>query len=320
MAAEEGVFLLVGCLLQHYRSLDGVSLQNTCLAIGVFDGVHRGHQVVLKQLTADARQVGAPAVVLTFYPHPTVILGRRNDLKYLTLPDEKAAVLFALGVDAVITHPFDKSLSALSAHEFMGRVQAHLGVRRLWVGDDFALGHNRQGNVACLTELGKTLGYEVQAITPLTNGGEKISSRHIRTLLDTGQVVEAATQLGRYYVLSGPIIHGDGRGRKINVPTANMKYPTEKVVPANGVYACWAWLGGQRRKAVTNIGIRPTFTPEDRMAHIETHLLDFNQELYGEEVRLEFVARLRDEMRFSSAEELLRQIHTDIDGARHILR
>jgi len=303
----------------HFRSLDDLTLQNAWLTIGVFDGVHRGHQEIVRQLTAGAHADGAPAVVLTFFPHPAVILGEKNDFKSLTTPEERAALLESLGVDVVITHPFDRALAAQTAEKFMRRVARTLGLRRLLVGYDFALGHGREGNVARLTELGKTLGYEVHTIAPVTNGKETISSTRIRHQIVAGEVTAAAAGLGRYYALTGTVIHGDGRGKKINIPTANLEIPAEKVIPANSVYACWAWVSGEKYLSVTNVGIRPTFTPEEFAPHVETHLLDFDRDLYGQEVKLEFVERLREERKFPSVEALVGQIHSDIARANRIL-
>ena len=305
--------------MAHFRSLDDLKLQNAWLTIGVFDGVHRGHQEIVRQLTAGAHADGAPAVVLTFFPHPAVILGEKNDFKSLTAPEERAALLESLGVDVVITHPFDRALAAQTAEKFMRRVARTLGLRRLLVGYDFALGHGREGNVARLTELGKTLGYEVHTIAPVTNGKETISSTRIRHQIVAGEVTAAAAGLGRYYALTGTVIHGDGRGKKINIPTANLEIPAEKVIPANGVYACWAWVSGEKYLSVTNVGIRPTFTPEEFAPHVETHLLDFDRDLYGQEVKLEFVERLREERKFPSVEALVGQIHSDIARANRFL-
>ena len=303
----------------HFCSLDDLTLQNAWLTIGVFDGVHRGHQEIVRQLTAGAHADGLPAVVLTFFPHPAVILGGKNDFRSLTTSEERAALLESLGVDVVITHPFDRALAAQTAEEFMSRVARTLGLRRLLVGYDFALGHEREGNVARLSELGKTLGYEVYTIAPVTNGKETISSTRIRHQIVAGEVTAAAASLGRYYALTGPVIHGDGRGKKINIPTANLEIPTEKVIPANGVYACWAWVSSEKYLSVTNIGIRPTFTPDEFAPHIETHLLDFDHDLYGQKVKLEFVKRLREERKFPSVEALVGQIHSDIARANRIL-
>ena len=303
----------------HYRSLEEASLQDSWLTIGVFDGVHRGHQEILAKLTAGAHQNGAPAVVLTFWPHPAVVLGKRYDLKTLTTPEERAELLGAQGVDAVVTHPFSPDFAKLSALDFMRLTSRRLGLRSLWIGYDFALGHNREGNLERLTEIGEKLGYGVQAIGPVKNGEDVLSSSLIRQRIREGNVSRAAENLGRYYALSGPVVHGDGRGRKINIPTANIDYPKDKVIPANGVYATWIWVGGQRFPAATNIGINPTFTPDKQTPNVEAHILDFDRDLYGQDVKLEFVQFLRPEMKFESVEALLKKINEDIGQAREIL-
>jgi riboflavin kinase/FMN adenylyltransferase len=305
--------------MQHYRSLDDVSLQDSWLTIGVFDGVHRGHQEILSNLTAGAHQNGAPAIVLTFWPHPAVVLGKRHDLKCLTTPEERADLLGALGVDAVVTQPFTPEFAKLSAWDFMRRVYRHLGLRSLWIGYDFALGHNREGDLDRLSEIGYELGYNVQVIGPVKNGENVISSSLIRQRIRSGQVAHAAENLGRFYALSGPVVHGDGRGRRINIPTANIDYPKDKVIPANGVYACWAWVGGEKLPAAINIGINPTFTPDKEIPNVEAHILDFDRNLYGQELKLEFVEFLREELKFNSVEALLEQIHADIAQTREIL-
>jgi riboflavin kinase/FMN adenylyltransferase len=304
----------------HYRSLEEVSLASSWLTIGVFDGVHRGHQEILKKLTAGAHQHGALAVALTFWPHPAVVLGKRYDLKTLTTPEERAELLGAQGLDVVITHPFTPDFAQLSAMDFMRMVSRRLSLRSLWIGYDFALGHNREGKLERLTEIGKELGYTVQAIGPVKNGGDVLSSSLIRQRISTGQVAHAAENLGRYYALSGPVVHGDGRGRKINIPTANIDYPKDKVIPANGVYACWAWVGEEKLPAAVNIGINPTFTPDKQIPNVEAHILDFDRDLYGQELKLEFVRYLRAELKFDSVEALLEQIHADIAQTREILK
>ena len=305
--------------VSHVHSLENLSLQNAWLTIGVFDGVHRGHQEIIRQLKAGAHANHAPAVVLTFSPHPAVVLGGKTGFKCLTTPKERAALLESLGVDLVITHLFDRDLAAQTAETFMRRVALTLGLRHLIVGYDFALGRGREGNVTRLTRLGKTLGYEVQTIPPVTNGGMTVSSTRIRQQIAAGEVEAAAAGLGRNYILTGPVILGDGRGKLINIPTANIAYPAEKLIPANGIYATWAWLGDKRYASATNIGINPTFTPDKTTPNVETHLLDFSRDLYGQELRLEFVKWLREERKFPSVEVLVEQIQADIVQAREIL-
>jgi len=304
--------------VQHYRSLADVSLQNTWLTIGVFDGVHRGHQAILRQLAAGAHANGAPAVLLTFDPHPAVVLSGR-DLKLLTMPDERADLASALGLEAVITHPFDRTVSGMSARDFMALLKKRLGLSRLLIGYDFALGKGREGNAGRLSELGRELGYSVSVVEAVSDESGVISSTEIRKLVSLGNAGAAANLLGRPYALSGPVIHGDGRGRRINIPTANIHYPESKLLPANGIYACRARLGADLFAAVVNIGFNPTFTPDKRTANVEAHILDFDRDLYGEQVTLEFIARLRDEAKFDSVDALLAQIHADIEKTRKIL-
>lgn len=304
--------------MQHYHSLEAISLPDSWLSIGVFDGVHRGHREIIQKLVSGAHAQHTPAVVLTFDPHPASILAGR-EIRCLTTPDERADLLAALGVDVVITQRFTRDLSTATALEYMSRLKETLGFNRLLIGYDFALGKGREGNAARLAEIGVKLDYIVEVINALSDESGVISSTEIRKLISTGNVVEAAKLLGYTYGLSGTVIHGDGRGHRINIPTANIDYPKQKVLPANGIYACWATLGIEKFMAATNVGFNPTFTPEKQIQSIEPHLLDFERDIYGEQVKLEFVARLRDELRFTSVEALLEQIHADIDKTRAIL-
>ncbi|HSK89578.1 MAG TPA: bifunctional riboflavin kinase/FAD synthetase [Anaerolineales bacterium] len=305
--------------MQHYRSLDEVNLQNSWLTVGVFDGVHRGHQRIIQELTTGAHANEAPAVVLTFDPHPATVLTGR-ELKCLTLPDERADLFGQLGVDVVITERFTRELSTVSAHDFMKRLTRCLGLRHLLIGYDFALGKGREGNAARLTEIGSELGYIVEVVPALSDESGVISSTEIRKLIEVGNVAEARRLLGHPYSLHGPVIHGDGRGKTIQVPTANIDYPKEKMIPPKGIYACWAYLDDQKYQAAINIGTNPTFTPDKQTPNVEVHLLDFQRgDIYGEDLRLEFVARLRDELKFNSVDVLLEQIWKDVESTRTIL-
>ena len=305
--------------MQHYRSLEEVDLQTSWLTVGVFDGVHRGHQQIVRKLTTGAHANEAPAVVLTFDPHPATVLTGR-ELKCLTLPDERASLFEELGVDVVITERFTRELSAVTAHDFMARLTRRLGLRHLLIGYDFALGKGREGNAARLTEIGSELGYTVEVVPAVSDESGVISSTEIRKLIEVGNVAEARRLLGHPYSLHGPVIHGDGRGKTIHVPTANIAYSHEKMIPARGIYACWAYLGGEKYQAAINIGINPTFTPDKQTPNVEVHLLDYQRgDIYGEDLRLEFVARLRDELKFDSVDVLLEQIWKDIETTRRIL-
>lgn len=304
--------------MQHYRSLEEVTLQNAWLTVGVFDGVHRGHQEIIKALATGAHANGAPAVVLTFDPHPAKVLGR-GDIKLLTLPEERARLLEGLGVDVVITHPFNRDVANTTALDFMKRLKAHLGLQYLVLGYDATLGKNREGNAGRLSDIGRELDYAVEVVPALSDESGVISSTEIRKLISTGNVAEAARLMGRPHSLHGPVIHGDGRGKRIQVPTANIDYSHEKIIPANGIYACWAYLQGERYRAATNIGINPTFTPDKQVPNVEVYLLDFEREIYGQDVRLEFVARLRDELKFDSVDVLVEQIWRDVQQTKRIL-
>jgi len=304
--------------MKHYRSLDELDLKNSWLTVGVFDGVHRGHQEIIKALTAGAHANDALAVVLTFDPHPAKVLGR-GDIKLLTLPDERAELLGKMGVNIVITHPFDKDVADITALDFMKQLKSHLGLQYLVLGYDSTLGKNREGNATRLTEIGQELGYAVEVIAALSDESGVISSTEIRKLISMGNVVEAARLLEHPYSLHGPVIHGEGRGKKINVPTANIGYSHDKIIPANGIYVCWAYLQGERYRAAINIGINPTFTPDKQIPNVEVHLLDFDREIYGWDMRLEFVTRLRDEVKFGSVDVLVEQIWKDVEETRKIL-
>jgi riboflavin kinase/FMN adenylyltransferase len=305
--------------MKHYQSLQEISLKNSYLTIGVFDGVHRGHQQIIHKLVVDAHVQSAPAGVLTFDPHPAKVLSGQ-EIKYLTTPEERAEILGELGVDFVITQRFTHDLSTLSAREFMSQLKKSLGLKHLLIGYDFALGKGREGNAARLTELGKIMDYTVEVIPAISDESGVISSTEIRKLVSTGNVAEAAKLLGRHYSISGEVIHGAGRGKKINFPTANIDYPKQKVMPSNGIYVCWAYLGSEKFMAATNIGVNPTFTPERQVPSLEAYLLDFDRDIYGQELKLEFVARLRDELKFDSIEALIKKIHQDVENTREILK
>ncbi len=299
----------------HTPALENLRLAGSWATIGVYDGVHRGHAVLLRRLVAGAHAAGLPAVVVTFHPHPAVVLGGAQDFRLLTLPEERASLLHDLGVDAVVTLPFTRQLANTSAADFMQRLQRHLGLRHLLIGYDFALGRDRSGDYARLAELGRQLGYQVEQVAAVRDEDRIFSSTAARAALQRGQVEQAAEILGRPYSLGGEVIHGDGRGRKINVPTANLRPAPEKLIPARGVYACHAWVGETRWPAVVNIGLRPTFYDDQPQISLEAHLLDFQGDLYGQRVRLDFIARLRPEKRFSGVEALQRQIQADIAAA-----
>lgn len=306
--------------MKHYQSLNELQLDRCGLTIGAFDGVHRGHQKIIDALCAAARRRGMPPVVLTFYPHPSVVLRDRRPSFYLTSPEERAALLGEHGVAVVVTETFDEQLSQVSAAAFLDRLQKHLGFQDLWVGPDFALGHQREGTVHYLRQEQQERGFHLHVVEPLRLGGEVVSSTRIREALRSGDVARAATYLGRWFSLPGEVVRGAGRGKELGIPTANLSTWEERAFPRKGVYACYAEVDEVEHAAVTNVGVRPTFDEDPPRPVVETHLLDFDRDLYGEELRLHFVDRLRDEKRFDGPEELLAQIRRDIDRARAVLK
>jgi len=297
--------------------------QDTVLTIGAFDGVHRGHQILIGRMVERARATDRLAVVVTFHPHPVVVLAPERAPRSLTTPGEKAALLERLGVDLVVFLRFDRQMAATPAREFLATIVRHLRLRELWVGPDFALGRNREGDVSRLQELGLELGYQVQVMEPVASEEGVISSSRVRALLGEGRVAEAARLLGRYPSLSGEVVFGARRGRRLGFPTANLEVRPERAVPADGVYAVFAVLGAERYPAVANVGVRPSFenplTGMGGQRAVETHILDFEQDIYGCDLVVEFVARLRDEQRFANIDDLVTQIGRDAQTARRIL-
>jgi riboflavin kinase/FMN adenylyltransferase len=307
-------------MVQHFSSLDGVKLTNTWLTIGSFDGVHLGHQQLIQELNDQAHRAGAVSIVLTFHPHPSVILRKRAGAFYLTTVLEKVELLDRLGTDIVISLPFTYELSQSKARDFIRDLVSHLGFRQLWIGNDFALGKDREGNANYLELLGRDFGYKVNVFNQVTIDNFKVSSSMIRNLLLEGNIVQANRFLGRPYNVSGKIVHGDGRGKSIGIPTANLDTGKEKLIPAAGVYACRALINNLELSAAVNIGVRPTFHQDIQQSHVEAHIIDYSHDIYDELLGLEFLARLRNEQKFSSVDELISQVRNDINKTREIFK
>lgn len=301
--------------MEHFYSLNEARLQrSSVVTIGVFDGVHRGHQFLIRRLVEQARATDRLAVVITFFPHPDVVLKGLEGRYYLTSPEEKAALLGQLGVDAVVTLPFDERLRQVRAAEFVDLLLERLRLSALWVGPDFAMGFKREGNIEFLTAQGREKGFELDVIDLVLVENDVISSTTIREALQAGRVEQARDWLGRAYAVSGEVVHGERRGHSIGIPTANVSVWPEKVIPANGVYAGWAILGDERFMAMTNVGVRPTF--EGQSVTVEAHLLDFDRDIYGENLTVTFETRLRAEQRFSGIDALIAQIRADVEAGR----
>lgn len=305
--------------MRHFWSLEDVNLQDTWLTIGTFDGVHRGHQEIVGKLATGAHAVGSQAVVLTFYPHPAIVLGKRQDPFYLTTPEERASLLGDHGADIIITFPFTPQTSTTSAYDFVSSLKSHIGMNHLIVGPDFALGHDRGGDISALTQLGKEFNFSLATIPPVEIDGKDVSSSRVRTALADGDLNQVNLLLGRPFFVNGQVVPGDGRGQSIGIPTANLSLWMERALPKSGVYVSRALVNGHTFGAVTNVGIRPTFTSQSKLPQIETHLLNFTDEIYGQEIQVDFISRLRDEERFPNAKALVEQIKQDISQAKQIL-
>lgn len=301
----------------------------TVLTIGNFDGVHRGHQALLGHL-AGAVQTGGDAdaqtAIVTFDPHPLAVLRPDTSLKLLTTPQERLLIAAGLGIDLGVVQPFTLGLAALEPRQFVFLLKEHLGLSALVVGPDFALGRGRAGDLDVLSVLAKEMGFRLMVMEPVTWKGHPVRSKMVRQLLSDGEVDKAADLLGRLYHVSGTVHVGDRLGHRIGIPTANLAVPETKLWPGNGVYATRTWASGNGQAqpyfSVTNIGVRPTVNGAIR--RLESHLLDYapageNGDLYGQELTVEFVSKLRDERKFAGLEELVAQIREDIAAARVIL-
>jgi riboflavin kinase/FMN adenylyltransferase len=291
---------------------------DTIITIGAFDGVHRGHQYLIQQMVEKARQTKRLTGLITFHPHPGAVLSPYNPTRYLSTPGEKAALLERLDLDILAILPFDQRMAQTPARDFVERICQHLHLAELWVGKDFALGRAREGNVEALQALGQELGFNVRVVEPLTWQGQIISSTRIRSLLLKGKVRQAAQLLGRYPSLAGEVVRGSQRGHCLGFPTANLEVRKERVIPADGIYAVYARLGEERHQGVANVGVRPSFEAGGQRM-VEVHILDFEETIYGCDLVVEFVERLREERRYDDVEELKAQIERDIAQTRRIL-
>jgi riboflavin kinase / FMN adenylyltransferase len=299
--------------------LHSINAHATILTIGAFDGVHRGHQHLIEATVRRARELGCQSAVLTFNPHPDLVIHPERDRLYLTSLEERAELIERLGADLLIVMPFTRQTMSLSAHEFMSSVCGAVALRELWVGWDFALGRKREGDISRLREIGQQLDYVIHPVTAFTLAdGTPISSTRIRSALAAGDLETAAMLLGRPFAVQGPVTQGDRRGRTIGFPTANVAVDQLHALPADGVYVCDAEVDGKRYGAVTNIGVRPTFDGTRR--NVEAYLLDFVDDIYGETLRLTLRQRLRGEKKFDGIAALVAQITSDVAAARAWLR
>lgn len=292
--------------------------RKVCVAIGVFDGVHLGHQQVIRRAMADAQQQDGLAVVITFDRHPNAVVAPDRVPPSIQSLPQKLRTLAALGVDATWLIRFDETFSQQTGEEFVRVLARDFGkLYSVCVGSDFTFGRKRSGNVPLLKQLGLELGFVVHGLSAVALDGEVVSSTRIREAIRGGNLYAASQMLGRCYSLAATVVQGDQLGRKLGFPTANLQV-NGMVVPPNGVYAARARVGERWFRAVLNIGVRPTLSSTAPELRLEAHLLGFNEEIYGKEMEITFVERLRDEKKFPSLDELMAQIASDILCAERV--
>jgi riboflavin kinase / FMN adenylyltransferase len=310
--------------MQRWRGLEAVpgGWGRSVVTIGVFDGVHRGHQAIIGHAVKRARDMGLQSVVLTFDPHPAEVVRPGSHPAVLTEPVRKAELIEQLGVDALCVVPFTPAFSQLDPNEFVHDVLVEaLHAADVVIGDNFRFGHKAAGDATLLESLGRTFGFTVEDAPLVSADGVVFSSTYIRSCVDAGDVRAAAAALGRSHRLSGVVIRGDQRGRELGFPTANLMTHRYAAVPADGVYAAWLTRGGEnagRWPASVSIGTNPTFSGRER--RVEAYALDFSGDLYGERVSLDFVAHLREQRKYDGIEPLIAQIRADVEETRALLR
>jgi riboflavin kinase/FMN adenylyltransferase len=280
----------------------------------VFDGLHLGHQLVMKTVVDRARAVGAAPTVITFEPHPRAVLHPASAPPLLQTLDQKIEALSVLGIEQAIVIHFDRAFSEIRAEDFLREViVARLHAKEVYLGRGFFFGHNREGNIELLRRVSRQLGFLADEVPEVRLRGTRIGSTWIRELLQEGRVNLARRMLGRPYGVEGPVVRGAARGASLGFPTANVQ-PRNRVIPRGGVYVTATLIDGQWRRSVTNIGVRPTFGDRTEPA-VETHVMNWSGDLYGGVVRVRFLHRLRDEKKFGSVEELISQITRDVGRA-----
>ena len=292
--------------------------KETLLTIGVFDGVHLGHKFLISKLVRLAARQNLLSCVITFRQHPRDLLSPKTKLRYLSTLPERERLLKNEGIDIVVALSFNWELAKLSARQFVSLLQKHLKMRGLVIGPDFTLGRDREGNAALLRSLGEEMGFSVTIVAPKTIDGEVASSTVIRQALADGNMEKVTRLLGRPFSLLGKVTHGEHRGTGIGFPTVNLTVDAKMALPPDGVYATRAYIGEEEFQAMTNIGRRPTFG-DNKERTIESFILNYNQEIYGKELKIEIIQRLRDEKHFDSIEELKQQIAEDVKRGTAIL-
>ena len=303
--------------MRLFHGIDNAKIARpTVLTLGVFDGLHLGHQLIMKTVVERARATGAVPTVITFEPHPRALLHPESAPPLLQTFDQKIEALGVLGIEQTIVIHFDKAFAQIRAEDFLRTVIAdRLHAKEVYLGCGFAFGHGREGNIDLLRTVSQSLGFFADEVPELRLHGRRVSSSRVRELLQQGKVNIARRMLGRPYGVEGRVVRGAERGATLGFPTANL-HPQNRVIPRNGVYVTATLIDAQWRRSVTNIGTRPTFG-SDNESSVETFVMDWFGDLYGDVVRVRFLHRLREEKKFSSVEELKSQIDRDVGRAHN---
>jgi len=286
------------------------------VAIGIFDGVHRGHQYLIKQMLSTARKLHAQPIVITFFPHPEHVLRPDIKLGYLISLEDRLRLLSELGVSACLVVRFNRAFASIQPEKFIKDILVKkLNVKAIFVGDHFRFGKDRGGDIALFQKLAPEFGYEIHPMPSLKQGSEIISSGRIRKLVTEGKLNEAAKLLGREVFLSGKIVKGSRRGKSLGYPTANIDYESD-ILPPQGVYAVNILLGTKNYPAIANLGTRPSFDQQITKLHLEVHIMDFSKNIYGKHVQVQFLKKIRNEQKFPNPQALIKQIQKDESTAR----
>jgi riboflavin kinase/FMN adenylyltransferase len=301
--------------MRLFHGTDNAEIQRpTVLTLGVFDGLHLGHQLVMQTVSKRAREIGAVPTVITFDPHPRAVLHPQSAPPLLQTLDQKVEGFGVLGIEQTIVINFTKEFSLIRAEDFLRDVvKERLQAREVYLGRGFAFGHDREGHIDLLRKTSKELGFFADEVPEVQLRSQRVSSSKIRGLLAQGKVNLARRMLGRPYGVEGRVERGAERGHTLGFPTANLR-PHNRVIPSNGVYVTGTLIEGQWRRSVTNVGVRPTFT-SDAEPSVETFVMDWDGDLYGDVVRVRFLHRLRAEKKFNSVAELKAQIEKDVGRA-----
>jgi riboflavin kinase/FMN adenylyltransferase len=293
-----------------------LAMTGSVVTLGNFDGIHRGHQALVRHTVEESKRLGYPSIVLTFEPHPLKVLAPERAPRLLLTYQDKLELFQAYGVDIVVAQRFDRQFASITAEDFVRRfLVGRLRTKKLWVGRDLRFGQGRKAGTEDLMRIAPQIGFQVEVLDPISSNGIRISSSRIRGLVEAGCVDEVQPMLGRYHFVSGPVVTGQGRGRKLGFPTANISSQTE-VIPLNGIYATLIEVRSRRWLSVSSVGVNPTFGDGPRT--VESFIFGLERDIYGESAKLSFVKRIRDEKKFATVEDLIGQMRGDVDRAKAI--